>query len=34
MAVTEWGEKGCGVIDEDYYKCWQSFKKSFDPNKK
>ena len=32
LAVTEWGEKGCGTLSQDYYKCWQDLKKKFDPN--
>ena len=32
MAVTEWGEKGCGTLSDDYYECWQPIKKNFDPN--
>lgn len=31
MAVTKWGEKGCGTLSEDYYKCWQPLKSTFNP---
>ena len=31
MAVTEWGEKACGTLSEDYYKCWQPLKSTFNP---
>lgn len=30
MAITEWAEE-TAKIDTDYYKCWQSIKKTFDP---
>lgn len=32
LALTEWGGTKCGVVDSEYYKCWQGFKKNFDPN--
>ena len=32
MAVTEWGQNTCDKLDQEYYKCWQSLKKTFDPN--
>ena len=32
LAVTSWGLKTCQKVDADYYKCWQSLKKNFDPN--
>ena len=31
MTVTEWGERTCGKLDADYYKCWQTLRKTFDP---
>jgi len=30
LAITKWGEEGCQVIDDDYFKCWQGLKKLFD----
>lgn len=32
MAVTEWGEKTCGKLEAEYFQCWQSLPKPFDPN--
>jgi len=32
LALTEWGEKTCSTLDDDYYKCWQSLTNKFDPN--
>lgn len=32
LGLTEWGEKTCCAIDEDYFKCWQPLIKHFDPN--
>ena len=32
LAVTCWGQEGCGKLDHSYYKCWQGLKKKFDPN--
>lgn len=34
LNITTWGEKLCQKIDPNYYKCWQSLKKNFDPNQK
>ena len=34
MAVTEWGEKTCHKLEPDYFKCWQSLQKHFDPSQK
>lgn len=31
LALTEWGQKYSG-IDHEYYKCWESLEKYFDPN--
>lgn len=31
MSVTEWGERGCGTLEDDYYKCWEGFQKHFNP---
>jgi len=33
LAVTQWGEETCHALDSDYYKCWQTLKKYFDPSK-
>uniref|UniRef100_A0A6A7FPM7 Homogentisate 1,2-dioxygenase n=1 Tax=Hirondellea gigas TaxID=1518452 RepID=A0A6A7FPM7_9CRUS len=32
LGLTEWGEKTCGVIDQNYNQCWQGLKKHFNPN--
>jgi len=32
LAVTNWGNKLCGKVDPEYYKCWQGLKKNFNPN--
>ncbi|XP_015607996.1 homogentisate 1,2-dioxygenase [Cephus cinctus] len=32
LAVTNWAEKICHKLDEDYYKCWKGLVKHFDPN--
>ncbi|XP_065907305.1 homogentisate 1,2-dioxygenase-like [Dysidea avara] len=32
LALTEWGEKTCCTLDDDYYKCWQDLTSKFDPN--
>ncbi|XP_071041689.1 homogentisate 1,2-dioxygenase isoform X2 [Parasteatoda tepidariorum] len=32
LRLTNWGEKNCQQLDPEYYKCWQSLKKNFDPN--
>ncbi|XP_064489375.1 homogentisate 1,2-dioxygenase-like [Ornithodoros turicata] len=32
LAVTEWGVHTCNKLDQDYYRCWQGIKKSFNPN--
>lgn len=32
LSVTNWGERRCQKLDPNYYKCWQSLKKNFDPN--
>ncbi|GBN20458.1 Homogentisate 1,2-dioxygenase [Araneus ventricosus] len=32
LTVTNWGERRCQKLDPNYYKCWQSLKKNFDPN--
>lgn len=34
LALTEWGEETSHALDKDYYKCWQTLKKKFDPSKK
>ena len=34
MAVTQWGEKGCGTLEDTYFKCWAGIQKYFDPNNK
>jgi homogentisate 1,2-dioxygenase len=31
LAVTKWGNKTCQKVDADYYQCWQSLKKHFNP---
>nr|CAD7201110.1 unnamed protein product [Timema douglasi] len=31
LAVTIWGELTCEKLDNNYYKCWQTLKKHFDP---
>nr|CAD7433115.1 unnamed protein product [Timema monikensis] len=31
LAVTVWGELTCEKLDNNYYKCWQTLKKHFDP---
>ncbi|RWS23192.1 hypothetical protein B4U80_07070 [Leptotrombidium deliense] len=33
ITITEWGQKLCKTVDEEYYKCWQSLKKHFKPNR-
>ncbi|XP_071954804.1 homogentisate 1,2-dioxygenase-like [Antedon mediterranea] len=32
LALTEWGNKTCLRVDEEYYKCWQGLKSHFNPN--
>ncbi|GBN20456.1 Homogentisate 1,2-dioxygenase [Araneus ventricosus] len=32
LTVTNWGERRCQKLDLNYYKCWQSLIKNFDPN--
>ncbi|KAI0226873.1 Homogentisate 1,2-dioxygenase [Lamellibrachia satsuma] len=32
LAVTQWGETSCEKLDRDYYMCWQSLKKHFNPH--
>ncbi|KAA0191563.1 hypothetical protein HAZT_HAZT005224 [Hyalella azteca] len=34
LGLTEWGEKTCCAIDDEYFKCWQPLAKNFDPNNK
>ncbi|CAG2053549.1 unnamed protein product [Timema podura] len=31
LAVTTWGELTCEKLDSNYYKCWETLKKHFDP---
>lgn len=31
LAVTEWAEKLCNKLDDEYYGCWQDLRKRFDP---
>ncbi|XP_034249331.1 homogentisate 1,2-dioxygenase [Thrips palmi] len=33
LAVTKWGEETCQKLDANYYKCWKSLRKHFDPTK-
>lgn len=33
LAVTKWGEETCQKLDANYYKCWKSLRKHFDPSK-
>jgi homogentisate 1,2-dioxygenase len=30
LALTEWGNETCEVVDEEYYKCWQGLKSQFE----
>jgi len=34
LALTEWGEKTCGKLDDDYRKCWDELQVNFDKNMK
>eukprot|EP00111_Clytia_hemisphaerica_P024242 TCONS_00071463-protein len=34
LALTEWGEKTCEKVDENYSKCWQGLEAKFDKNLK
>jgi len=31
MSLTEWGNKSCECVDDEYYKCWQGLKALFNP---
>ncbi|XP_025156042.1 homogentisate 1,2-dioxygenase isoform X3 [Harpegnathos saltator] len=31
LAVTEWAEKHCNKLDDEYYECWQGLRKRFEP---
>ncbi|KAJ9584795.1 hypothetical protein L9F63_020849, partial [Diploptera punctata] len=32
LSITKWGEETCKKLDGNYFKCWQSLKKHFNPN--
>ena len=32
LQLTEWGNKTCLVVDDDYHKCWEDLTSNFDPN--
>lgn len=33
LCVTEWADKLCMKLDDNYYKCWQNMKKHFNGKK-